>query len=128
MKIDHNHRKDKIGRRQRRHMRIRKRVIGTPERPRLLVRKTLKHLYVTVHDDSAPNGGTTLVALSTCARDGEAGKGHRNVENAKALGAQAAKAIREKGFTQVVFDRGGYKYHGIVKALADSVRENGVTI
>lgn len=128
MKIDHKHRKDKIGRRQRRRMRIRKRVMGTPERPRLLVRKSLKHIYVTVHDDSAPNGGATMLALSTNERDGVSNKGFRNVECAKALGAKAASALKDKGVSTVVFDRGGYRYHGVVKALCDAVRENGIQV
>jgi len=100
-------RKDKWGRLKRRHLRIRKKVLGTAERPRVLVRKTLKHLYVMAIDDSPVNGTATLLAQST--RQGADGKGHRNVDSASALGKQFGAALLEKGIKKVSFDRGGYR-------------------
>ncbi|MDK2973228.1 MAG: large subunit ribosomal protein [Candidatus Sumerlaeota bacterium] len=128
MNVDRKHRKDKWGRLQRRHMRIRKKVVGTEERPRLMVRKTLKHLYAVVVDDSAGQGGHTLVSLTTNKRDGVANKNFRNIESAKKLGKEVAEALKEKGIETVVFDRGGYRYHGVVKALCDAVREGGIKV
>jgi len=128
MKVAKNHHKDKWGRLMRRRMRIRRRVNGTPERPRLHVRKTNRHLYVTVHDDSVPGGGVTLLAMGTAAADAGSDKNHSNIASAKALGAAAAKALAEKGCTQIVFDRGGSRYHGCIKALCDALRENGINV
>jgi large subunit ribosomal protein L18 len=101
--------------------RIRRKVLGTAERPRLAVFKSLKHIYVQVIDDAA---GTTLVAASTRDKDSSA-KG-ANAAAAKAVGAAIAKKAKDKGVTRVVFDRGGYLYHGNIKALADAARENGL--
>lgn len=128
MQIDRKHRKDKWGRRQRRHIRVRKRVAGTADKPRLMVRKTLKHLYVVVVDDSAPASGRTLLTLSTNRPGAAKNKNHRNVSSAKQLGAEAAAALKEKGIAAVVFDRGGYMYHGCVSALCGAVREGGVQV
>jgi large subunit ribosomal protein L18 len=104
--------------------RIRSRVQGTAERPRLSVFKSLKHLYAQVIDDKR---GVTLVSASSL----DAGftseqKGGGNVAAAKKVGELVARRAKEKGVTRVVFDRGGYPYHGKVKALADSARENGL--
>jgi large subunit ribosomal protein L18 len=109
--------------RQRVHDRIRKKVLGTPERPRLNVYRSLNHIYVQVIDDLK---GVTIVAASTA----EGKKGERvtggNVASAKSLGKKIAERAKEKGITKVVFDRGGYIYHGRVKALADAAREAGL--
>jgi large subunit ribosomal protein L18 len=110
--------------RQLRHWRIRKRVIGTPDRPRMSVRFTNENIYVQFVDDSA---GRTLAATSTRAKaftDDASLKA--NVPSAKRVGAAAAEAAKGKGITRVVFDRGGAPYHGKVKALADAAREAGL--
>ena len=109
--------------RQRVHDRIRKKVIGTPERPRLNVYRSLNHIYVQVIDDLK---GETLVAASTA----EGKKGERvtggNVASAKTVGKKVAELAKQKGITKVVFDRGGYIYHGRIKAVADAAREAGL--
>lgn len=128
MKGTASYRKSKKGRLERRHLRIRTKVSGSAERPRLMVRKTLKHLYAIAYDDSCGNGSKTIVSVSTVRRDGDAGKGHCNIPSAKELGARTAVALKEKGVSTVVFDRGGNRYHGVVKALCDSVRENGINV
>jgi len=105
------------------HERIRKKMQGTAERPRLNVYRSLNHIYVQVIDDLH---GTTLVA----AHSAEGKKGERrtggNVAAAKAVGKSIAERAKAKGITKVVFDRGGYIYHGRVKALADAAREAGL--
>lgn len=101
--------------------RIRSKVTGTAERPRLAVFKSLKHIYVQVIDDAA---GKTLVSAST--RDKDSSTKGANSAAAKAVGAAIAKKAKDKGVTKVVFDRGGYLYHGNIKALADAARENGL--
>jgi len=113
--------KERIEARGRIRQRIRDKVNGTSERPRLAVRRTLKHIYVQLIDDSS---GRTLVAASTRDKDSSA-KG-ANAAAAKAVGALIAKKAKDKGIKRVVFDRGGYLYHGNVKALADAARENGL--
>jgi large subunit ribosomal protein L18 len=114
--------KQRVEARGRIRQRIRRKVNGTPERPRLAVFKSLKHIYVQVIDDSV---GRTLVSAST--RDSEYGqKAGSNGEAAKAVGALIARKAKDKGVSRVVFDRGGYLYHGIIKTLADSARENGL--
>lgn len=107
---------------ERRKQRVRKKVEGTAERPRLNVHRTNKHIYAQIIDDST---GKTLVASSTIAKgfsDSEAKK----IGAAKAVGQAVAKLAKEKGVTKVVFDRSGYIYHGRVKALADGAREAGL--
>lgn len=111
----------------RRHRRVRAKVSGTPERPRVAVHRSLKHIYVQMIDDIA---GTTLVAASSNEPDfrtqlSETVKGW-NVAGAKAVGQLLAQRAREKGIASVVFDRGGYPYHGRVKALAEGAREGGL--
>lgn len=110
--------------RLRKHDRVRKKVAGTTERPRLNVFRSLNHIYAQVIDDTA---GTTLVAASTLDPElkGKIGFGG-NKEAAKEVGALIAKKAIEKGIKQVVFDRGGYIYHGRVKDLAESAREAGL--
>ena len=101
--------------------RIRSKVKGTAERPRLAVFRSLKYMYAQVIDDAA---GKTLASAST--REGEASAKGANAAAAKALGALIAKKAKDKGIKRVVFDRGGYLYHGNIKALADAARENGL--
>jgi large subunit ribosomal protein L18 len=107
--------------RRRIHKRIRSRVAGTPERPRLAVFRSVNHIYAQVIDDQQ---GHTLVAAASTERDLR-GKGG-NVTGAKQIGKAVAERAKEKGITRVVFDRGGYLYHGRVKALADAAREAGL--
>ena len=104
--------------------RIRGRVSGTPERPRLTIYKSLKRIYVQAVDDTK---GITLAAASSLEKDLRGSlKNGANIEAAKAVGASIAARLKEKGITAVVFDRNGYVYHGRVKALADSARESGL--
>ena len=101
--------------------RIRNKVAGTSERPRLAVFKSQKHIYAQVIDDAA---GRTLASASS--KDKDSGAKGANAAAAKAVGVLIAKRAKDKGITRVVFDRGGYLYHGNVKALADAARENGL--
>jgi large subunit ribosomal protein L18 len=101
--------------------RIRRKVSGTDKRPRLAVFKSLKHIYAQVIDDAT---GKTIVSASSGEKDSSS-KG-ANAAAAKAVGALIAKKAKDKGITRVVFDRGGYLYHGNIKALADAARENGL--
>ena len=103
------------------HERIRRRVAGTPERPRLAVFRSVNHIYAQVIDDGQ---GHTLAAAASTEKDLR-GKGG-NVEGAKLIGQKVAERAKEKGITKVVFDRGGYQYHGRVKALADAARQAGL--
>ena len=110
--------------RQRRHRRVRGRVLGTPERPRLNVFRSLTNIYVQVIDDVA---GHTLAAASTLDKDVAAQlDGKSKVDGAKLVGQLIAQRAKEAGITKVVFDRGGYQYHGRVAALADGAREGGL--
>lgn len=106
--------------RQRVHSRIRAKIQGTPERPRLNVYRSLNHIYAQVIDDSQ---GATLVSASTVAAKIKTGG---NVAAAKEVGKLVAERAKEKGIVKVVFDRGGYLYHGRIKALADAAREAGL--
>src|SRR5205807_8548225 len=115
--------KQRVESRGRIRQRIRRKVLGTAERPRLAVFKSLKHIYVQVIDDAA---GKTLVAASTRDKDSSA-KG-ANAAAAKAVGVAIAKKAKDKGVTRVVFDRGGYLYRGNIKALADAGRETGLEL
>ncbi len=110
--------------RRKRHLRLRRKVAGTQERPRLLVRRTLHHIYATVVDDTR---GRTLVASSTRERDlSQALKSRTNLDAAQKIGAAIADKAKAAGITRVVFDRSGLKYHGRVKALADAARQAGL--
>ena len=102
------------------HERIRRRVQGSSERPRLAVFRSLKHIYAQVIDDSK---GHTLASASSAEKDGSSGG---NVAGAKSIGKLVAERARDKGIKAVVFDRGGYLYHGRVKALAEAAREGGL--
>ncbi|BAI81211.1 50S ribosomal protein L18 [Deferribacter desulfuricans SSM1] len=107
-----------------RHRRIRKKVFGTPERPRLCVFKSNRYIYVQVIDDT---NGNTLVAASSLEPELKAKfSGRLNLESAKEVGKLVAERALAKGIKSVVFDRGGYIYHGRVKALADAAREAGL--
>ncbi|WP_273702195.1 50S ribosomal protein L18 [Acetomicrobium sp.] len=109
-----------------RHRRIRKRLLGTQEKPRLSVFRSLKHIYVQVIDDER---GHTLVSASTLdkeLRPLQASSG--SIEAAKAVGQLVARRALERGIAEVVFDRGGHAYHGKVKALADAAREAGLKL
>ncbi|RJQ39879.1 MAG: 50S ribosomal protein L18 [Nitrospiraceae bacterium] len=112
--------------RTRRHERIRKKVAGTTDRPRLSVYRSLSHMYAQIIDDF--KGGTIVAASSIDkelkGKDKKSGKG--NIAAAKQVGELIAKKALKKGIKKVVFDRGGYLYHGRVKALADAARENGL--
>lgn len=112
---------DKNKARQKRHLRVRNHISGTAERPRLNVFRSLSNIYAQVIDDV---NGVTLVSASSQDKDFNAYGG--NIEAAKAVGAAVAKRAIEKGITEVVFDRGGYVYHGRVAALADAAREAGL--
>jgi large subunit ribosomal protein L18 len=110
--------------RNRRHKRIRKQVSGTPERPRLCVYRSLNNIYAQIVDDTA---GKTLAAASTLDPSLKKQKGHKgNIDAAKLAGEMIGKKALKAGIKQVVFDRGGYLYHGRVKALAAAAREAGL--
>ena len=113
---------DRKAARQRIHKRIRKKVNGTTERPRLAVHFSGRHVYVQAIDDEA---GKTLAAVSTLRRE-TSGKTAANRETAERVGKTMAEKLREKNIERVVFDRGGYIFHGKVKALADAAREGGL--
>jgi large subunit ribosomal protein L18 len=108
--------------RTRRHARLRKKVAGTPERPRLAVNRSARHIVVQLIDDQA---GRTLAAASTMEADVRALDGDKKARAAK-VGELVAARAREAGVTAVVFDRGGYDYHGRIAALADAAREGGL--
>lgn len=110
--------------RKRRHLRVRKRINGTQARPRLNVYRSNKHIYAQVIDDVT---GNTLVSASTVDKElSEQVKNGGNVDAARKVGELVAKRAIEKGVSEVVFDRGGYLYHGRVQALADAAREAGL--
>ncbi|WP_018249340.1 50S ribosomal protein L18 [Orenia marismortui] len=110
--------------RSRRHKRIRNKVQGTPSRPRLNVSRSLQHIYAQVIDDFA---GETLVSASTVDKEiSEKVENSGNIEAAKIVGEYIAKRALDKGIETVVFDRGGYDYHGRIKALAEAARDNGL--
>ena len=112
---------DKNKARQKRHLRVRNHIIGTAERPRLNVFRSLSNIYAQVIDDKK---GVTLVSASSQDKGFENYGG--NIEAAKAVGEAVAKRALEQGITEVVFDRGGYDYHGRVAALAEAAREAGL--
>ena len=115
---------DKNEARLRRHRRVRNKISGTAARPRLDVFRSAKHIYAQIIDDEQ---GVTLVSASTTMDKDFNGNGG-NVEAAAEIGKKVAAKALEKGITEVVFDRGGYVYHGRVKALADGAREGGLKL
>lgn len=110
--------------RKRRQARVRKRISGTPERPRLNVYRSLNHIYAQIIDDTQ---GHTLVSASTLDAGIEI-KGKSRVEQAAQVGKLVAERALEAGIKQAVFDRGGYKYHGRIKSLAEAAREAGLKL
>ena len=114
---------DKNEARLRRHRRVRGKISGTAERPRLAVFRSSKHIYAQIIDDVA---GVTLASASTMDKDFEGFGG--NIEAATKVGNAVAKKALEKGITTVVFERGGFVYHGRVKALAEGAREGGLVL
>jgi large subunit ribosomal protein L18 len=109
--------------RKRVHERIRAKMTGSAERPRLNVYRSLNHIYTQIIDDAT---GTTIASASTVSKKGEGKKVGGNVAAAKEVGKLIAERAKEKGVKKVVFDRGGYLYHGRIKALADAAREAGL--
>ncbi|PNS00012.1 50S ribosomal protein L18 [Petrotoga miotherma DSM 10691] len=115
---------DKKALRRKRHLRVRKKVRGTREKPRLTVFKSQKHIYAQIIDDTK---GVTLVSASTTQKQLKEKLEKTWDENAaKEVGKLIAEKAKEKGITEIVFDRSGYKYHGKVKALAEAARETGL--
>ena len=112
--------KTNVALRKARHLRLRKRISGSPERPRLAVFRSLKHIYAQIIDDAS---GQTLASASSREK-GFSGGG--NVEAAKSVGDALGKRAIEKGIKTVVFDRGGFRYHGRVASLAEAAREAGL--
>ena len=106
----------------RRHNRLRKKVSGTAECPRMAVNLSIKHIYVQFIDDTT---GRTVASMSTLDKSFS---GKANIEGATAIGKVAAERAVSAGITKAVFDRGGFRYHGRVKAIADAAREGGLTI
>ncbi len=113
----------KVSRLRRRHRRVRKKVTGTPSRPRLAVYRSNRHLYAQVIDDVT---GHTLVHASTLAHGDDSTGGRMG--KAKGVGRAVAGKAMEAGITKVTFDRGGFKYHGLVRAVADGAREGGLEL
>jgi large subunit ribosomal protein L18 len=116
--------KDRRERRERRHLRVRRKVVGTTERPRLAVYRSLNNIEAQVIDDTR---GITLLGISTLSAPVKEESGELSkAERGRLAGKRLAERAREQGITKVVFDRGGYLYHGRVKAFADGAREGGL--
>ncbi len=114
-------------RRIRRHLRVRRHVIGTAERPRVVIRKSRRHLYAEVVDDSPRQGCRVIAAATTNTKAVKAeAKNFSNRKYAKLLGAALSETARARGVTKVVFDRGGSIYHGVVEEFAKACREGGL--
>jgi len=109
--------------RQRRHYHIRNRVFGTPERPRLAVFRSLKNIYAQIIDDTT---GNTLVSVSTLSKELSLDPKHKRTGHSFDTGKKLGELAKAKGVTKVTFDRGGYLYHGRVKALAEGARKAGL--
>lgn len=122
MKTLHKRTSQRVAARIRRHARVRKKIRGTPERPRLVVNRTLKHMYAQIVDDVA---GRTIVAASSLEPGVQRGEGGKRAVSSQ-VGALLARRAVERGVRRVAFDRNGYLYHGRVQALADAARENGL--
>ena len=114
---------DRQAERAKRHRRIRKKVHGTVERPRLCVAKSLRHVYAQLVDDE---GGRTLAAASTLDREVREATRGCNISAATKVGELLTRRAKEQGIRAVVFDRGGYLYHGVVASLADACRKGGL--
>ena len=119
-----DHQKAKLKRQLRRRHHVRRNILGTAERPRLTVFRSSKHIYAQLIDDLS---GVTVVAASSAAKDGAKDLGYGgNVKAAVAVGKKLAESAKTKGINKAAFDRGHYRYHGRVKALADAAREGGL--
>lgn len=116
-----NRARERQKRRSRIHTRVRNKIAGTAERPRVAIYKSLQHIYAQAIDDAR---GVTLAAASSVEK--EVGAKGGNVATAKAVGELLGRRMKDQGIDTAVFDRGGYRYHGRVKALADAVREQGL--
>lgn len=117
------HEHDRLRSREKRHARVRARVHGTSQRPRLCVFRSIKHIYAQAIDDGT---GSTVAFASSMELVKKGNKATGNVGTAKAIGTLIAERLKEKGFESVVFDRGGYLYHGRVRAVADAARAVGL--
>jgi len=111
--------------RRRRHVRVRKTVSGSPQRPRLAVFRSIKHVYAQIIDDTAGHTLVSATDLESGLRSAAADK--KKSEIARLVGEELAKKAKDKGITTVVLDRGGFKYHGRVKALAEGARKGGLS-
>ena len=118
----HKHMSPRSAARLRRQVRVRKKVFGAPERPRLVVTRSARHIYAQVIDDTQ---GRTLASASTMEATLRAGTGYKS-DKAKQVGSLIAERAKAVGVESVVFDRAGYKYHGRIAALADGAREGGL--
>ena len=116
--------KDRTAQRKRRHVRLRKRITGTPSRPRLVVTRSSRHMVAQVVDDTT---GRTLASASTLEADVRAAKADKT-GRASVVGKLVAERAKKAGVSEVVFDRGGNKYHGRVAAVADGAREGGLSL
>lgn len=115
---------DKTDARRRRHLRVRRKVTGVPDRPRLCVYRSLKHIYAQLVDDTS---GRVLVSASSLSPEAKKnGASGKNVVAARVVGQVLAEKAKTAGIERIVFDRGGYLYHGRVKALAEGAREKGL--
>ena len=119
---------DKAKRRARRRKSIRKKISGTPERPRMCVHKSNRNIYAQIVDDV---DGKTICGVSTRAvgsksKEGPSAETRKNMNFAAGLGEEIAKAAAKKGIKAIVFDRSGYRYHGVIKAVADAARKGGL--
>jgi large subunit ribosomal protein L18 len=122
--VDMDHQKEKRRRQARRRHHVRSRIVGTLERPRLSVFRSSKHIYAQLIDDL---GGLTLASVSSNSAELRKSLPYGgNIEAAKAVGKKLAEAAKSKGIGKAAFDRGHYRYHGRIKALADAVREGGL--
>ena len=120
-----NTQRQKISARERRRYRSRKRIVGTTERPRLVVHRSLRHIEAQIVDDQS---GHSVVGLSTQSDELKSGTHGNRVEQGHTLGKLIAAKAKEKGVERVVFDRAGFLYHGIVKAVAEGAREGGLNL
>ncbi len=115
----------RLDQRRKRHLRVRRKIKGTKQRPRLVVYKSLKHIYAQVVDDER---GHTVATASTLCKELRGQVTNATVDAAKLVGRLVAQRARDAGVEKVVFDRGGYPYHGKLKALADGAREEGLIL
>ena len=120
-----NTQRQKTDARERRRYRARKRIVGTSARPRLVVHRSLRHIEAQIVDDQS---GHSVVGLSTLSKELKSGERGNRVAQGHSLGKLIAAKAKEKGIERVVFDRAGFRYHGIVKAVAEGAREGGLSL